>query len=196
MSKTIKQIAEELGVSKTAIRKYMTPDFRANYVETTANGVIIISDEGANQLESLRKLPKTPQTKFAETTENQLESLRKLPKTPQTKFAETTENQGLQSTIDVQRELIAFLKQQLAAKDEQITVKDEQIKELQSQNTQLTAALQQQTAALESTTAALTAAQALHAADKKQMLLEDNVKMSFWERRAAKKAAKKKLKEH
>ena len=74
----------------------------------------------------------------------------------------------------------------------QLTAKDEQI-------SQLTAALQQQTSALESTTAALTAAQALHAADKRSlMLLEDKGnehRLSFWERRAAKKAARKAQKE-
>lgn len=108
---------------------------------------------------------------------------------------------------------MGILTGQLAAKDEQIRAqqqqlisKDEQIKMMQAQLsakdeqiTQLTAALQQQTSALESTTAALTAAQALHAADKRSlMLLEDKEnerKLSFWERRAAKKAAKKARKE-
>ena len=40
MSKTIKEIADELGVSKTAIRNKMTDDFREKWVQTlTANGV-------------------------------------------------------------------------------------------------------------------------------------------------------------
>ena len=38
MSKTIKEIADELGVSKTAIRNKMTDDFREKWVQTlTAN---------------------------------------------------------------------------------------------------------------------------------------------------------------
>lgn len=91
----------------------------------------------------------------------------------------------LQTTIDT-------LQGQLAAKDEQIrtlqgqlTAKDEQIGQI--------------TAAMESTAAALTAAQALHAADKKTLMLiedkENERKLSFWERRAAKKAEKKARKE-
>ena len=34
MSKTIKEIADELGVSKTAIRNKMTDDFREKWVQT------------------------------------------------------------------------------------------------------------------------------------------------------------------
>ena len=84
-------------------------------------------------------------------------------------------------------------------KDEQISSQQDLLAAKDEQIGQLTAALQQQTSALESTTAALTAAQALHAADKRSlMLLEDKEnerKLSFWERRAAKKAAKKARKE-
>ena len=40
MSKTIKELADEFGVSKTAIRKKLTEEFRSKWVETsTANGV-------------------------------------------------------------------------------------------------------------------------------------------------------------
>ena len=40
MSKTIKEIADELGVSKTTIRNKMTADFREKWVQTlTAKGV-------------------------------------------------------------------------------------------------------------------------------------------------------------
>lgn len=166
MSKTIKQIAAELGVSKTAVRKYMTLDFRKKYVQTDGNGILQINEEGENLLQSLRKQPQTPQTKFSE----------------------TIENQGLQGVVDIQKETIGLLKGQLAAKDEQIRAQQSQIE-------QLTAALQQQTAALESTAAALTAAQSLHAADKKTLMLldeqENERKLSFWARRKAAKAKRK-----
>lgn len=55
MSMTIKALADELGVSKTAIRKWMTPEFRKQYTETTATGVILVSDAGANLLRMKRK---------------------------------------------------------------------------------------------------------------------------------------------
>ena len=56
MSKTIKEIAEELGVSKTTIRNKMTDDFREKWVQTlTANGVqtLVITEEGVNVLKSM-----------------------------------------------------------------------------------------------------------------------------------------------
>lgn len=56
MSKTIKEIADELGVSKTAIRNKMTDDFRQKWVQTlTANGVqtLVITEEGVNALKSI-----------------------------------------------------------------------------------------------------------------------------------------------
>jgi hypothetical protein len=192
MSKTIKQLAEEFGVSKTAIRKRFSDDFKANYVETLDDGSLQVSAEGCKLI---------------------AESLRKPQQTAQTSEVETAANQSLRVSPDIQQETMGILTGQLAAKDEQIRAqqqqlitKDEQIKMMQAQLsakdeqiTQLTAALQQQTSALESTTAALTAAQALHAADKRSlMLLEDKEserKLSFWERRAAKKAAKKARKE-
>ena len=59
MLKTIKQIAEELGVSKTAIRKHMDEDFRKQFATVVA-GVIHVSGQG----ESLLK------TKFVKTVCN------------------------------------------------------------------------------------------------------------------------------
>lgn len=111
MSKTIKQIADDLGVSKTAVRKYMTLDFRKKYVQTDENGILRINKEGENLLQKLRKQPQTPQTKTAE----------------------TGENQSLQAVVDTQKETIGLLKGQLAAKDEQIRAHQEQITALQAE---------------------------------------------------------------
>ena len=47
--KTIKELAEEFQVSKQAIRKRLSADFRANYVQTvTRNGVqtLVVSESG------------------------------------------------------------------------------------------------------------------------------------------------------
>lgn len=57
MEKTIKQIADELRISKTALRKYMTPAFRNDYV-TERNGVLYISENDENKLKSYRKPPR------------------------------------------------------------------------------------------------------------------------------------------
>lgn len=112
MGKTTKQLAEELGVSKTAIRKRFTDEFKAQYVETNPDGSLWVNDEGCKLI---------------------AESLRKPPQTPQTKLVETTENQGLQETVAAQKETVAILKGQLDIKDEQIKAMSDQMAALQAE---------------------------------------------------------------
>lgn len=74
MSKTIKEIAEELGVSKTTIRNKMTDDFRKKWVQTlTANGVktLVITEEGVNALKSIFRGGNHTANLGAKLTENQ-----------------------------------------------------------------------------------------------------------------------------
>lgn len=49
MDKTIKEVAEMLTVSKSAIRKYMTDDFRKKYTHQSGNR-ILISEAGLSEL--------------------------------------------------------------------------------------------------------------------------------------------------
>ncbi|WP_268912176.1 HTH domain-containing protein [Lentilactobacillus sp. SPB1-3] len=49
MSLTIKEIADQLNVSKTAIRKHMDDSFRDTYTEKDGNK-ILITDEGVDEL--------------------------------------------------------------------------------------------------------------------------------------------------
>lgn len=120
MSKTIRELADELGVSKTAIRKYMTEDFRAQHTENLPGNIIGIDDDGCKLI---------------------AESLRKPPATGGNSIPETTANSGL-------REEVAFLREQLAAKDRQLEAKDRQIEAQQEQLSQLTVALEHTTASL------------------------------------------------
>lgn len=144
MSKTIKQIADELGVSKQAVMKRI--DNLGLRSKLAKNGNQYLIDD---------------------TTERLIKSgtLKQLQSTPSSSQLVST----LQSQVDV-------LKQQLYVKDEQIKAQSQQIEQL--------------TKALESTTAALTAAQALHAADKKTLLaIEDNQnppKRHWWQRKSKK----------
>lgn len=74
MSKTIKEIAEELGVSKTTIRNKMTADFREKWVQTlTAKGVqtLVITEEGVNVLKSMFSSENQTANLGANLTENQ-----------------------------------------------------------------------------------------------------------------------------
>ena len=53
MSKTTRELAELFGVSKQAVEKKYTPEFKAKYMsKVTINGVPtwLISDEGVNAL--------------------------------------------------------------------------------------------------------------------------------------------------
>jgi len=67
--KTIKQIADEIGVSKTAVRKRLTPEVKTKFSETVS-GVIFISVEGENLIKQAFERT-SPQTKFAEVSANQ-----------------------------------------------------------------------------------------------------------------------------
>ena len=74
MSETIKEIADELGVSKTTIRNKMTADFRKKWVQTlTANGVqtLVITEEGVNALKSIFRGGNHTANLGANFTENQ-----------------------------------------------------------------------------------------------------------------------------
>lgn len=69
--KTIKQIADEIGVSKTAVRKHMDDDFRLQHTETTENGVITIDPEGCKLLsETIGNRTETTKNQIAETPAN------------------------------------------------------------------------------------------------------------------------------
>ena len=113
MPKTIKQLADELGVSKTAIRKYMTEDFRAAHTAIIAGNIIEISDDGCELIAV---------------------SLRKPQKSTENNVSEAQETQDLRSEI-------AFLREQLTAKDEQLAAKDRQIETLTSALENTTASL-------------------------------------------------------
>ena len=94
-TKTIKQLADELHVSKTAIRKYMTADFRRNHTETDCNGVITITQSGCEIIAEIIANNRKPIT-------------------------ETTENKVSDDVIVIPREVWNLFQEQLKQKDEQI----------------------------------------------------------------------------
>lgn len=66
--KTIKELADSIGVSKTAIRNYMDADFRAKYTAKDSKGVITITPEGCELLsENFEKQPETTANNSPET---------------------------------------------------------------------------------------------------------------------------------
>ena len=200
MSKTIKQLAEELGVSKQAIQKRLTREPLRSSVApymSTVGGTKYIEVVGENLIKSAFQHTSLDAASIDTGIDRTAAS------TPLSIPVSTPLSTGgtgeFASIITVLQDTINDLQKQMDTKDEQIRSQQDLLAAKDEQIRQITAALQQQTSALESTTAALTAAQALHAADKRSlMLLEDKEnerKLSFWERRAAKKAAKKARKE-
>ena len=111
-SMTIKQLADSIGVSKTAVRKKMDDEFRNAYITKGEDGSLLVSETGC---EEMRK-------RFAKTTENH----RELSENTENRFAETgaetTGNQGFQLVIETLRE-------QLAAKDAQIAALNDRLAE-------------------------------------------------------------------
>jgi len=107
MPKTIKELANEFGVSKQAIRKKLDANFRANYVQTvTRNGVqtLVVVNSGYLLLKQ-----------HFSGGNNQ--------KPRKETFTSNTGNMSIDT--------IELLNQQLEIKDNQIKEKDEQIKSMQ-----------------------------------------------------------------
>ena len=140
---TIKQLADVLGVSKTAIRKYLTAEFRENHVETTENQVITISETGC-------KLIAETMGKTANLSQNSANSFAETAKT-----AENPEQNNQSQPLEA---LILMLQKELEEKNAQLAAKDRQIEQL--------------TSALDHTTSSLQAAQVLHAGTMQQHQLE------------------------
>lgn len=100
--KTIKELADSLGVSKTAIRNYMTEEFRTKYTAKNEKGVITITPEGCKVIaESFAKSPESNRNDFAET-----------------------------ELVTIPRSVLATYEEQLRQKDVQLAEKDLQIKDL------------------------------------------------------------------
>lgn len=77
MNKTIKQLADELGVSKTAVRKYMSAEFRKEHTETDRNGVITITQMGCKLIAEIIENNRKP---IVETSENTVSDMLTIPR--------------------------------------------------------------------------------------------------------------------
>ena len=107
--KKIKDLADELGVSKTAIRNCMDADFREKHTAKNSKGEITISAEGCKLISE----------KYRKSTENTAN-----------KVAETAENQVSGDMVGLLQDTIRTLQAQLTAKDQQLAAKDQQIADL------------------------------------------------------------------
>ena len=123
--KTIKQLADELGVSKTAIRNYMDDDFRAKYTEKDSKGVITISADGCKLLsENIGKQTENSAKEFSKTElltipkfiyDDLLEQLAKKDRQI-SDLTEAVKSQAQSINADRYNELAGTLRHQLPAK--------------------------------------------------------------------------------
>lgn len=195
---TIKELADALGVSKPTISKAIDALGIQGELRMVSNR-FVLSEPQATAVKS--QILQNSEAKITEKQQSESENIAK--KSP----ADSKKSQISQETMQIPSESVAAtattaetafletLQTTIEMMHQQIAVKDEQIAALGKSLQDTTAALNAAQEALQSTTTALTAAQALHAADKRSLIrIEDQEmkrKMSFWERRAAKKAAKK-----
>ena len=122
--KTIKELADDIGVSKTAIFKKLTPELRAEYTKTVS-GVIQVSPEGETLIRQGFKHKNEPQTKQDNLQTEDAEDLERYTCSKETYDMFNAVLETLQKQLTAKDE-------QLAAKDKQLAVRDEQITKLAS----------------------------------------------------------------
>lgn len=173
MAKTIKEIADELGVSKTAVSKQIANLGLRSSLRKNGNQFAI-----ENQQEKLIKMAFQKKRQQEIVTENSVSDEQSQTKS-QTKSQTTNANQSQTANHEV-CDLVGVLQTTVDTLQAQLAVKDEQIRELNARLAECSTALlaAQETAR---------AAQALHAGTIQQQLSdgEDRVAASVPEEQAA-----------
>ncbi|MCC4330849.1 DUF536 domain-containing protein [Limosilactobacillus reuteri] len=128
---TIKQIADELGVTKPAITKYMSKSFRSKYTKKQGNRILIDEDGFADIRQHFADSSHVKTQTNRKVNDNLSQSNRKL-------FDNVNDDnriadQAYQDTLKAKDETIELLKKQLATKDEQLA----SMHKLMDQNQQL-----------------------------------------------------------
>lgn len=132
MGKTIKQIADEIGVSKTAVRKKMTDEVKTKFAETIGN-TVYISPKGESIIKSmfLASNENQTETKIANQNGNQTETVSTLVSVLQNELE--IKNKQIESLQDENKKLISALEnttQSLKA-SQTLHAKDIQLKDMQ-----------------------------------------------------------------
>ena len=150
---TIKQLANELGVSKTTISKVVSGLGFNGKLHKVGNRYML-SETQISQI-------KSQISQFSQTEEKE--------ESEKTQTSQTDEEKIQVLLLEKQN---AILQEQLSILNKQLSVKDEQIKLLQEQLIAKDVQIGQFTAAMESMATALTAEQALHAGTIRKQLTD------------------------
>ncbi len=112
--KTIKQLADELDLSKTAIRKKFTDEIKLKHLRTVGN-IIVIDEIGCDLIKSGFASTVIAEVTEPKTTENQLKTVQKQAESSKEQSIESSQKllKTLQTTVDI-------LQKQLEIKDKQI----------------------------------------------------------------------------
>ena len=119
---TIKQLADELGVTKPGVRKLMTANFRKQYTETVGNR-ILINSVGA----------KVIRKHFRNNGDNVFPGTKTETSSDKQKQTETVSDSTKNAVVSAQEETIKLLKEELKAKNDQLA----NMQKLMDQNQQL-----------------------------------------------------------
>ena len=154
MGMTIKQLADQLGVSKTTISKAISALGLSNRLNRSGNKYIISEDQTEQiKMQIANSRPQTANDKSQ--TANDKSQI----------ASDKSQTASDKSQLENQIALIELLQKQLALLNEQLSIKDGQIKAYQEQIRILTDSLHD-------ATVALTAEQALHAGTIQRQLTE------------------------
>ncbi|GAB5060383.1 hypothetical protein LASHA2_01050 [Lactiplantibacillus plantarum] len=126
MAKTTKQLADEIGVSKSAVRKQLTEDFRAQYVHEVGN-ILQIDDEGVQIIRDHFG----SDTAGDENDEVHTHTAHERARTPHSTRTNTGENAAWSDRNPADVELIQVLKDQLEQRNQEIERRSAEMAEMQ-----------------------------------------------------------------
>ena len=185
MEMTIKQLADELGVSKTTISKavlvlgfngklhkvgnrYMLSEMQILQIKSKISQFSLNDEKKKTQISPTLQTDEEKKTQISPTLQTDEEKKLQISPTLQ-----TDEEEKMQ--ISLLKQQNAILQQQLSVLSKQLSVKDEQIKLLQKQLIAKDEQIGQITSAMESMATALSAEQALHAGTIQKQLTEHSL---------------------
>lgn len=128
---TIKQIADELGVTKPAITKYMSKSFRSKYTKKQGNRILVNKAGFADIKQHFANSSHARTQSNLKVDDNLSQSKRKL--SENVNDDKRIAGQTYLDTLKAKDETIELLKKQLATKDEQLA----SMHKLMDQNQQL-----------------------------------------------------------
>ena len=168
MGMTIKQLADQLGVSKTTISKAISALGLSNRLNRSGNKYIISEDQTEQiKMQIANSRPQTANDK-SQTANDKSQTASDKSQTASDKSqtaSDKSQTASDKSQLENQIALIELLQKQLVLLNEQLSIKDGQIKAYQEQIRILTDSLHD-------ATVALTAEQALHAGTIQRQLTE------------------------